>query len=95
MALDQPPAHRGPCHLAFAFFLHSNGGKNIASGLGGNEATLIKLLFGGPFHQCLSEAVALRGAARRMLLRGPGRVGARRGAGTGCEGVLNAGFRRF
>jgi hypothetical protein len=30
----------------------------------------MKLLFGGPFHQCLSEAVALRGAARKLLLRG-------------------------
>jgi hypothetical protein len=32
---------------------------------------------------CLSVCLS----ARKLLLRGAGRVGARRGAGSGCEGV--------
>lgn len=53
---------------------------------------LMKLLFGGPFHPCLSEAVALTGAARRLLLRGRSRVEPRRRAGTGCERRRNVEF---
>ena len=40
-------------------------------------------LVGGAVWWCGGVAV---GVDRKLLLKGPGRVGARRGAGTGCEG---------
>jgi len=53
--------------------------------------TLMKLLFGGPFHHSLSGALALRGAAK-LLLKGSGRVGVGHGAETWCEGRRNDEF---
>ena len=36
-----------------------------------------------------SVVINLRLSDRKLLLRGPGRVGLGRGAGTGCEGVCH------